>query len=223
MGLGLLAPQQLPLVRIIAGENAGDAESADLAFGRRRRTARPWMAGAGSGHGVRLVLVLPLFVAAGRVQAADDFLLALSRKHENLIADQDRRRIAESDFDAPLFGEFLGPCLGFNESDHLVVAVGSAPLRPVLGADADRAQHKNATRQHRRRLRALSWQLPFDFSLTENVKAPYDEKPQGTQRVVMKDRADNEPTQRPSGALPSARPAHAELAGAIAPEAFLFL
>src|SRR5665213_1600249 len=101
------------------------------------------MAGAGAGHGVRLVLVFPLLRAGGGVQAADDFLLALSGKYENLIADHNRRCVAETDFDAPLLREFLGPRFGFGESDHLVVAVGAAPLRPVLGANASRTDQQN--------------------------------------------------------------------------------
>src|SRR5205823_4363157 len=98
----------------------------------RGRTARTRMLLGRAGRTERFIFVLPKFLAVGGVERARDFISFLARKNEQLVANERRRGVAFADGHFPFLREFLGPGLRRFEVTGLRVAIGAAPLRPVL-------------------------------------------------------------------------------------------
>src|SRR5262249_51218614 len=106
--LGGLTPGELARGRVEAGDDAMDAERADLAIAVGGSAAR-----AGIALGVPLdggggVLVLPQLLAGRRIQAQRDLLAVDSPEGVDLVARRDRGRLANADGDLPFLGEVLG-------------------------------------------------------------------------------------------------------------------
>src|SRR5205085_2335486 len=122
-----------------------------------RRAARSREAGVAPPlEARRVVLLLPDLLAVGRRQAADDLVATLAGEDVELVADQGGRGDAVAHGDRPFLRQVLRPGLRRGEPRCLAVAVGSAPLRPVLGKDAARAeQHHPGHKYTYRRIRGL--------------------------------------------------------------------
>ena len=146
----VLAPQELALVGVDTGHRPLDAERHHLALRDRRRAARAGELAVGSADRLGRVLLLPYFVAGLGVEAADHFVIVLSREDVEPVAHQRRRRHAVADARLPRGFQFLGPLLRRLEVGGLGVAVGPAPLGPVRRRDARPQRH--APHHRRRRL-----------------------------------------------------------------------
>ena len=105
--------------------------------------------GVRSANGRHGVLVRPDFLAVGGIQTANDLVALLAREDINLAADQRGRRVSRPDGDLPFLCQFLGPSLGRGESGGLGIAIGAAPLRPILPRRPAQAGQDQATRGHR--------------------------------------------------------------------------
>src|SRR5262249_14630932 len=92
---------------------------------------------------LRFVFVLPQFFAGSCIEAAGNLVASLPREHVKLVADQRGRGDAFTDGDLPLLREFLGPGFRRLEGRGLGVAIGTAPLRPILAPNAADAHESN--------------------------------------------------------------------------------
>src|SRR4051794_16552956 len=106
--------------------------------------------------GVRGVLVFPDFFAVGGLEAEGGFLVVLNRKDVKLVADEGRGGIAQAHGDFPLFGQVFRPGGGRVEAGDFSVAVGAAPLGPVLRKTYNRGKEEQANSQQSDRTRGNS-------------------------------------------------------------------
>src|ERR1039458_10168795 len=86
----VLMPEHLALCGIHAREDAADADGDDLAFGYCGRASWPGVPRGRAGHRLGGIFLLPKLLAVDGVQAADDFVVTLTHKDVEFVADQGR-------------------------------------------------------------------------------------------------------------------------------------
>ena len=102
LGERVLAPDELAVGGVQAGENPAHAQRDDLSFGHRGRTSGPRVPAGRPGDGLRRVLVLPQLASVGRVQAERDLIVTLAGEDIELVSDQGGRGIARAHRRFPL-------------------------------------------------------------------------------------------------------------------------
>ena len=89
---------------------------------------------AGDRRGRRIAL-MPDFLAVGGIEAGEHLVGILPGEDIEPIADQRRRGIAFADFLPPFLRQLLGPRRRRGKAGDFSIAIGPAPLRPVLRED----------------------------------------------------------------------------------------
>src|SRR5262245_25404851 len=74
---------------------------------------------------------LPHLFAGRRIERRQILIVGLAREEIHAVADENRRGVADTDFNLPSLVEGFGPRFWRRERRRGAVAVWSAPLRPV--------------------------------------------------------------------------------------------
>jgi hypothetical protein len=108
-----------------------------------------------------LILVIPVFLSRGGVQALNDFVVVQPGKDVQFAADQGRAGIGLADGHLPLLVEFLGPGFGRREIGDFVVPIWPAPLRPILCGRASAEGDQNQAGSERNHASGILHSVSF--------------------------------------------------------------
>jgi hypothetical protein len=97
----ILAPQYLAAASVETGDDATDTEGYYFAVGHGGRAPRPGERTSRSRRTLRLILVLPDFCTRSGIEAADDLIPFLSRKHVESAVNKRRCGDAVTHCDLP--------------------------------------------------------------------------------------------------------------------------